>query len=505
MKFGDTLTRRSVPAWRNFNIDYAQIKRCIKDNTTSGNGKAVDIPGRGNELSRQFEDDLFVLFRSECNRVSLFTRSKRYELDSRLGSIERQLDAVSRRTPSQNPQRVLRARQRYSKIESDILSVGEEIQKLSRFTSINRTAVRKLLKKHRKWSGNISLAPRVENEILNVVDCFSKTQLQPCLERYEAFLERVRAPFTPPEASQNGDPMHLFARHGGTDCGTRTAGSGIISPESRSPRLEGTRDGEKLVTHSIRSVYWVHRDNVTELKVLLLNHTRATRRQSIPQLQISRSPNRGYGQDNSPSIPTAPRECSVVTRRSSTNDVPTAPVTNAGEHEKFWQLSTATLFAMHAEAEQDCRMLRRYPGHVKSTTESDVDNKDEDQLDATLNEVWNGSYGRPIMQIDSFTSWYEGLENSHGAGHWLKLDENIRFSKLCQDKPLRDGQSGVCDRLPRTSIRTFPHAVLTIEANDAPTAALMTTLESSHLVSDAVARFKLLIEHVLHRWQTADL
>ena len=460
MKFGDTLTRRSVAAWRNYNIDYAQIKRFIKDNTTPGNGKAVSIPGCGDECGRQLENDLFILFQSECNRVSLFTRSKRYELDSRLGSIERQLDAVSRRPSTQNPQKILKLRQRYSKIESDILSVGEEIQKLSRFTAINRTAVKKLLKKHRKWSGNTTLALRVEQEILGVGDCFSKIQLQPCLERYESFLERVRAPFTPSEAS--------------------------TSPGNPQSDLDGTSGVGGRSMNSMCSVYWVHRDNVTELKVLLLQHTRATRRNSVPDSH--RSPSRGYGQDTTPNTPSPARDCSIVTMRSSTNEVPN-PISSAEDHEEFWQQSAATAFAVtiDATADQDCRLSRRRPGHVQTSPDVKVARDVEDELDATLINVWNGDYGRPVVQIDSFSSQYEGLENSNGAGHWLRLDENIRFSKLLKDDPLRAGPTGICDKLPRTSIRAFPHAVLTIEARDAPTATLNTALESSHLVSTNVS------------------
>lgn len=197
MKFGASLAERSVPQWRTYNIDYAQIKHLIKQVTTPGQGVAIAIPGRGDQLSRQLEDQIFSLLSSECNHVSLFVRSKGYEVESRLATIERKLDQLENKKTfgSMNIDQALRLRQRLSRMESDILKVGDEIRKLDRFSSANRLAVCKLTKKYQKWSGSSMLGPRVKEEILEQPSSFASISLDIPSSRVSATLKRVRTPF----------------------------------------------------------------------------------------------------------------------------------------------------------------------------------------------------------------------------------------------------------------------------------------------------------------------
>lgn len=68
------------------NIDYNSIKRLIKDNTSPGQGKAVSIPGTGDSVAKDFSNQLFLILNSEHDRVSLFIKSRWYEINSRLGT-----------------------------------------------------------------------------------------------------------------------------------------------------------------------------------------------------------------------------------------------------------------------------------------------------------------------------------------------------------------------------------------------------------------------------------
>lgn len=67
------------------NIDYNSIKRLIKENTTPGQGRAVSIPGTGNSVEKDFSNQLFTLLNGEHDRISLFIKSRWYEINSRLG------------------------------------------------------------------------------------------------------------------------------------------------------------------------------------------------------------------------------------------------------------------------------------------------------------------------------------------------------------------------------------------------------------------------------------
>jgi len=58
MKFGATLSRRSVPQWRTHDLDYDEIKTLIKIQTSSPEG-----------CSREFEKTLLGVLDSELERV----------------------------------------------------------------------------------------------------------------------------------------------------------------------------------------------------------------------------------------------------------------------------------------------------------------------------------------------------------------------------------------------------------------------------------------------------
>jgi hypothetical protein len=67
------------------NIDYDEIKLLIKDHTTPGKGKAVSVPGQGNEAECDFEKRLFGIFLRENANISLFVKTKVLEIERSLG------------------------------------------------------------------------------------------------------------------------------------------------------------------------------------------------------------------------------------------------------------------------------------------------------------------------------------------------------------------------------------------------------------------------------------
>ena len=102
MKYGETLRQRSIPGWAERkqyspncdgmshqistdNIDYDEIKLLIKDHTTPGKGKAVSVPGQGNEAESDFEKRLFGIFLRENANISLFVKTKVLEIERSLG------------------------------------------------------------------------------------------------------------------------------------------------------------------------------------------------------------------------------------------------------------------------------------------------------------------------------------------------------------------------------------------------------------------------------------
>lgn len=64
MKFGATLSRRSVPQWRTHDLDYDEIKSLIKVQTSSAEGCSI-----------QFENNLLAVLDSELVRVYMLQGS----------------------------------------------------------------------------------------------------------------------------------------------------------------------------------------------------------------------------------------------------------------------------------------------------------------------------------------------------------------------------------------------------------------------------------------------
>ena len=107
MKYGQTLHRRSIPEWgpcmfprltRNMeltridNVDYNDIKHLIKARTTKGQATAISIPGHGDENAalEEFEEQLYVEFEDQHQRINLFVKSKAGEIQRRLSTCVRQ-------------------------------------------------------------------------------------------------------------------------------------------------------------------------------------------------------------------------------------------------------------------------------------------------------------------------------------------------------------------------------------------------------------------------------
>jgi hypothetical protein len=61
------------------------VKRLIKECTSSGKGKAIDIPGQGDNAVANAEKRLYNALVSEHERVELFVKSKSNEIQGRLG------------------------------------------------------------------------------------------------------------------------------------------------------------------------------------------------------------------------------------------------------------------------------------------------------------------------------------------------------------------------------------------------------------------------------------
>jgi len=124
MKFGATLSRRSVPQWRTHDLEYDEIKTLIKVQTSSQDG-----------CSREFEKTLLGVLDSELERVKIhctlvadiqideFVRCKAGEIERRLSACQKTVKNLSKeqgKDEGDTKQSSQSSLKRFFKIEAEI-------------------------------------------------------------------------------------------------------------------------------------------------------------------------------------------------------------------------------------------------------------------------------------------------------------------------------------------------------------------------------------------------
>ncbi|KAF2721465.1 hypothetical protein K431DRAFT_284840 [Polychaeton citri CBS 116435] len=297
MKYGETLRQRSIPQWSHHNIDYDEIKHYIKEQTTHGKGKSVAIPGRGDEKLKHFENTLFDVLVDQHSRIDLFVRSKVGEIQRRLLHAKRQLELLRSKNYATDRRIPVRRLERYSRLENDVMKAGDEIKSLSRFVGAQRTALRKLIKKYKKWTGSKGLEDRVSDEVLSDPKGFTKLDLGPLLDLYSATLLSIRSLYENRMQQPTPDSLAKESSHGGTSTSTRLA-SEIVGGSKKS--FDAAFAQVPVSEQGILATYFVHPDNVVELLMLLLEHTQhltASRRNSSAEQDSPRPQSGGTSID----------------------------------------------------------------------------------------------------------------------------------------------------------------------------------------------------------------
>ncbi|ODQ68333.1 hypothetical protein NADFUDRAFT_48979 [Nadsonia fulvescens var. elongata DSM 6958] len=267
MKYGQELSRRSVPEWKAYNLDYNEIKFIIKQVTTlesrlKNDDKTKVYTARG-------ENRLFEALKEQYNNISLFVKSKTGEIDRRIEMCTKLVEQLSKldekyssvaSDPSvslnhSSPPKInyltSKARQaKLYKLRSVLAKVTCDVQALARFIGVQRTGFRKLLKKYTKWSKS----PTKDSVVQRFL---------PILESPSSF---TRQDFT----SQ-------FLELGLLHNVLRDAEITSINPKLLPLDLPNESllkfDCQMVTTISKESqIFWVHPDNIVEIQLAILNH-----------------------------------------------------------------------------------------------------------------------------------------------------------------------------------------------------------------------------------------
>ncbi|KAK1073922.1 hypothetical protein LTR74_001479 [Friedmanniomyces endolithicus] len=495
-----------IHTWHN--IDYDDIKHFIKEQTTTGKGKSVAVPGRPDDKLQQFEDSLFFILKEQHHRIDLFVKSKAGEIRRRLEHSKRQYKSWSAlatlATPASDQRISVGRLERYGKLENEVLKAGDEIKSLASFTSTQRTAFRKLLKKYKKWTGSTQLEDRFRTDVLDDPKSFVKLDLGPLLDDYSTTLQQIRSLYDARIRQRSGEDAPESIRS--------------ASAPSVIAQLQAALDSNSKVVFddAIATVplgdsgtfasYFIHPENVVELQVLLLQHSRflTPRSRSNSQMSpISNTPQSdNFGQSDTDNADYFALEADNAERFAQEQNALTI---TEREHRKGSTPQKAKLcirwnndeeariaFQPRSSVYQHATMRKKFVSALfsKDSTFSSkkaaVSTESEQSLAAAKRALDQDSNVKPLYLYSASRSRFVGINNTDQRYTLATLDTQATIQKV--EGPSMNGSKSA-----------FPFAVLLVRQDGTVNGGLLAALDQSHLV-ERVRGFSMEYHAI---WQTA--
>lgn len=459
------------------------------------------------------------ILRAQHDRINLFIKSKKGEIERRLNHANHRLRQIQDRQLLKGSEGVLRAKtvERYAKIDADVSKAGEEIRCLARFRIAQCIGFNKILKKYKRWTNDQELEKRFKAEIAGQSDSFFCLDLGYLLDQYIDVLHAVRAPF-----EQGNRPLdsHIQRSGDGSDSIARMAKAVDDGSELD---FDYTFPAISIASRGSQATYWIHADHILETEVLLLQYMRL------------HNPSKSRTHSHSSTQATTPR-------RTSSNAEPIANLGNEGQI-GFLILDNAETFArknkniMEGDHERQDMGLAHSTGYARWTSQgdtaviqvgADLERQNQCSKNASvamlkrkhLNPLLLGAFNNAASQSTSFSiafadttsrssvsvphsaidvckriaeqreatplvgicakrTRFVGLQNSPAGRVWATLDRDIAMkSNMLDDLKQSDWVSAA-----RKDASTFPHAILEIRGEGRQAAELINVLDRSHLVS----------------------
>lgn len=213
MKFGKTYGDSIIPEWRFYYMDYLGLKRMLKDRTSEGSFFA------------EKDEAAFVgTLEKEIQKVFDFRDVKAGELTRHVQHCENSIDTIDHIDTS------------VQELEGEIERITQEVSNLSSFSRLNYTAFMKILKKHDKHT-EFMLKPMF------------MMRLNPRMQQTEILDSLIY------RLSKLFDKIHRGSQE-------------IQSSDGK----DGAKKSEAQAFVRKTAKYWVHPDNVVEVKCSILRH-----------------------------------------------------------------------------------------------------------------------------------------------------------------------------------------------------------------------------------------
>jgi SPX domain protein involved in polyphosphate accumulation len=213
MKYGQELQQNIFGPWRLSYVSYDVLKHELKSRQLDHGWTQKD------------EQDFVQLLENELTKVDDFINAKLSEIDARILYCERTIQTLQK-SPTLNSET------NYGVMDEALTEILFDVNDLSRFTRVNFTAIQKILKKHDKWT-HLNLKH----------DFVAKLREKPLdKQRFDVAIIYISA-------------LHDICRNRGKQS-TGNSASG----------------GDQNAFERATAKYWIHPDNITEVKAIIMLH-----------------------------------------------------------------------------------------------------------------------------------------------------------------------------------------------------------------------------------------
>ncbi|KAJ6028063.1 Vacuolar transporter chaperone (Vtc4) [Penicillium herquei] len=239
MRFGEHLQSSMIREYHPYYIAYDELKKALKTDYITEPTPDVAKPPR-RDWTENDEKTFVSLLETELEKVFLFQKSKSEEIVQRIKESEIEVEDVvsrlddsgTRRSSVIRPPRPPPTDEDFLLLEQVLSDIIADVHDLAKFTQLNYTGFQKIIKKHdkqTKWYLKPVFAARLKAKP------FFK-------DNYDAFVVKLSKLYD--LVRTKGNPVKGDSAAGGSQ--------------------------QNFVRQTTK--YWVHRDNITELKLVILKH-----------------------------------------------------------------------------------------------------------------------------------------------------------------------------------------------------------------------------------------
>ncbi|KAJ4296123.1 vacuolar transporter chaperone [Collariella sp. IMI 366227] len=238
MKFGEQLRSSLIREYQWYYIDYdglkADLKRPSGDVLPTPEDAAPTKPGKPprREWIEEDESRFVSKLEAELDKVHTKQQVKAMEISRRIAVSEREVRDVVNRLNERGLNQDGPSEEEFMLLEEDLSDIIADVHDLAKFVQLNYTGFYKIIKKHDKMTG-WHLRPVFDTRLK--AKPFYKENYDASVVKLSKLYDLVRT---------RGNPVKGDSAAGGSQA--------------------------NFVRHTTK--YWVHPDNVTELKLIILKH-----------------------------------------------------------------------------------------------------------------------------------------------------------------------------------------------------------------------------------------